>query len=211
MQIVATNIGEKRRVRWGVRYYSTGIFKYPSASPIFLGSEDVVGDDVVDRKYHGGIDKACYIYSADFYASWKEQFPHLEWDYGMFGENLTLSDCDEKNIKIGDQYAIGDVLLEISEPREPCVKLAIRFHQRDMVKRFVQFGQSGFYARVLKEGYVTIGDTLELVYRDENAPSIFDLFRWRYHKPAEEYGAIETAMEHPKLAESFRKNLAKIK
>jgi MOSC domain-containing protein YiiM len=74
----------------------TGIFKEPINAPIFLGKEDVVDDKVVDRKYHGGIDKACYIYSADCYPFWKEKYPEVSMNFGTFGENITIEGLDEK-------------------------------------------------------------------------------------------------------------------
>ena len=96
MKVVATNIGEKRTVLWRNEHIETGIFKAPVAQGIVLEREDVKKDAVVDRKYHGGIDKACYAYSADFYDYWKGKFPDLKWSYGMFGENLTIHGLNEK-------------------------------------------------------------------------------------------------------------------
>ena len=90
MQIISTNLAQPRTVLWNGRAIETGIFKYPVTPPLVLGLEDVVDDRVVDRRYHGGVDKACYLYSADHYPFWRSEFPDLEWDCGMFGENLTV-------------------------------------------------------------------------------------------------------------------------
>ena len=108
MKIISVNIGKSRKVQWRNKAIETGIFKFPVDHGIELGKEDVVDDDVVDRRYHGGIDKAVYLYSADHYAFWKNKYPDLEWDYGMFGENITLSGLNEKEIQIGDIFQIGD-------------------------------------------------------------------------------------------------------
>jgi MOSC domain-containing protein YiiM len=72
LKVVSVNIGSEREVSWRGKTVKTGIFKEPINAPIFLEKEDVVDDKVVDRKYHGGIDKACYIYSADCYPFWKK-------------------------------------------------------------------------------------------------------------------------------------------
>ncbi|MGK0384868.1 MAG: MOSC domain-containing protein YiiM [Bacteroidia bacterium] len=98
MKVKSVNRGEARLVDWRGKKVSTGIFKYPVEGAIFLGTEDVVDDDVVDRKYHGGVDKAVYAYSADHYPFWKEQYPALDWSLGMFGENLTIEGLDESRM-----------------------------------------------------------------------------------------------------------------
>src|SRR6056300_334029 len=94
LRVVSTNISEPKMVKWRGKNVKTGIFKYPVSSGIYLESEDVRGDAVVDRKYHGGVDKACYLYSADVYGEWKAKFPNADWSMGMFGENLTLEGLD---------------------------------------------------------------------------------------------------------------------
>lgn len=209
MQIISLNIGNKTKVRWGLKYYNTGIFKYPTGDSIFLGENDVENDAVIDRKYHGGIDKACYVFSADYYEHFKALYPELSWDYGMFGENITLSNCDEKEIFLGDVYQIGDAIVEVSGPREPCVKLGIRFNTQKVIKQFINHGHSGFYLRVKKTGYIHKNDAIQLIHRDIDAPSIFDLFRWRYFPDLTEKMQIEQAIHHPALDPAYAKNLQK--
>ena len=88
MKVISVNIGEKRTVTWKYKTYETGMFKYPVEDAIFLGEEDVINDHVIDRRFHGGIDKAVYAYGENHYGFWKELYPDLEFSYGMFGENL---------------------------------------------------------------------------------------------------------------------------
>lgn len=209
MQIISLNIGNKTKVRWGLKYYNTGIFKHPAGDSIFLGETDVENDAVIDRKYHGGIDKACYVFSADYYEHFKALYPEVSWDYGMFGENITFSNCDEKDIFIGDVYQIGDSIVEVSGPREPCVKLGIRFNTQKVIKQFINYGHSGFYLRVKKTGYIHKNDAIQLIHRDIDAPSIFDLFRWRYFPDLSEKMQIEQAIHHPALDPAYAKNLQK--
>lgn len=78
-------------MQWGGKSVSTGIFKKPVSDPIYLDKESVRCDKVLDRKVHGGEFKACYLFSADYYSYWKALHPILEWDYGMFGENMTFA------------------------------------------------------------------------------------------------------------------------
>ena len=91
-------------MQWKDKKITTGIFKYPVKNSIDLGKEDVVGDDVVDRKYHGGIDQAVYAYALDHYEYWQNLYPNLEFNHGMFGENLTVEGLIEETIHIGDIF-----------------------------------------------------------------------------------------------------------
>ena len=90
MKVVSVNIGERKGVKYRGKTVQTGVFKKPVTHPIILGKFDVEGDAVIDRRYHGGEFKACYLYSADHYEFWKNKYPDLEWEYGMFGENITV-------------------------------------------------------------------------------------------------------------------------
>ena len=85
MKIVSVNLGERKTVPWKNKFVETGIFKFPVDQPVYLDVHDVKKDAIVDRKYHGGIDKAVYGYGAQHYGFWKKLYPHLEWSYGMFG------------------------------------------------------------------------------------------------------------------------------
>ena len=162
MKIISTNIARPRTVRWRGREIQTGIYKNPTNAPIFLGREDVENDAVIDRKHHGGEHKACYLFSADYYEYWKKKYPSLDWNWGMFGENLTVAGLDENIIRIGDIYKIGSSVVQVTEPRQPCYKLGIKFGTQKVLKEFIDYGHPGTYVRVLTNGTVTKGDTLEL-------------------------------------------------
>ena len=139
MKVVSTNIGLSRTVIWNKEEITTGIFKNPVDEPIFLGEENVVDDTVIDRKYHGGVDKACYIFSSDVYPAWQARHPYLEWSYGMFGENLTVQGFKEDEVRIGDVYQIGSAKVQVSEPRQPCYKLNIRFNSKRSCQRLCKW------------------------------------------------------------------------
>ena len=127
MKIISTNIGSPVIFSWKGREVATGLFKYPVPSPIMLEKEDVTNDHVIDRRYHGGTDKACYFYSADNYDYWKSLYPKMEMQFGMFGENLTVEGLSEENINIGDVFKIGNAVVQVTQPRQPCFKLNFRF------------------------------------------------------------------------------------
>jgi len=176
MKVISVNIGEKKTVNYKGKLIETGIFKFPVSTSIFLGTEDVENDAVIDRRYHGGIDQAVYAYSENHYDYWKELYPTLEWRFGMFGENLTISNLDETKIHIGATYKLGEVILEVTKPRQPCMKLGLVFETQSILKQFWNSTKSGLYFKVLKTGNVTVDDELILINKAENSPTIAEVY-----------------------------------
>lgn len=176
MEIISTNIGNATTILWNGKEEETGIYKFPVSNPIYLGTTDVTKDTVADRKHHAGINKACFIFSADQYPYWKNIYSDLKWDWGMFGENITVEALDESVIRIGDVYQIGTALVQISQPREPCYKLGIRFNDQAIVKQYIDHGYSGAYVQVLEEGSVKKGDEMELKEQSKNPLTVKQLF-----------------------------------
>lgn len=207
MKIISTNIGEAKTFKWHGKEVKTGIFKYPVDEPIYLGKEDVNNDNVIDRKYHGGIDKACYLYSADHYKYWKKLYSTKELSWGMFGENLTVEGLNEAEINIGDIFQIGEATVQATQPRQPCFKLDIRFNTSGIVKQFVDSRFPGVYIRVLKEGFVKSGDSIELL-KKQKGTSVQKTFQLLYTEIFDEE-AVKTAINNPFIAESCKNDLLK--
>ncbi len=182
MQIISTNIAKPTVIIWRGQEVTTGIYKYPVNHPIHLGKEEVKGDEVSDRRFHGGIHKACYLFSDIHYSYWKNLYPNLDWNYGMFGENVTVKDLDEKQIHIGDIYKLGTALVQMTQPREPCYKFGVKFESQQVLQQFVSHGYSGVYVKVLEEGDVSINDSFALVEKAKDSLSIFDLFQLIFAK-----------------------------
>jgi len=207
MRIVSTNIGEARTILWRGKNIKTGIFKYSVDEPIYLDTEDVENDNVIDRRYHGGVDKACYLYSADHYEYWKNLHPNVEMPWGMFGENLTVEELHESEINVGDIFKIGDAIVQATQPRQPCYKLDMRFNASGLVKQFIDSGFPGVYVRVLEKGQVKAGDTMEIIER-QNTISIQKVFELIYANEFEK-DALIAAVNNPFIAKSCRKDLLK--
>lgn len=182
MKIFSVNIGKKQEVVWKNKTYETGIYKYPVSESIFLGTEDVENDDVVDRKYHGGTDQAVYGYGENHYDYWKELYPRLDFNFGMFGENLTISNLWEEEMTVGSIYQLGEAKIEVSKPRQPCVKLGIRFQDAKVIKQFWNTTKCGVYFKVLQTGFVSKNDELILLEKIENSKSIAEIYNSK--KPA---------------------------
>jgi MOSC domain-containing protein YiiM len=209
MQIISTNIGQPETIEWRGQKVQTGIYKFSVDSSIYLGDEDVENDHVLDRRYHGGIDKACYLYSADHYPFWQNKFPDQDWKWGMFGENLTVSGLNESEIYIGDIYQIGEAVVQVSQPRQPCFKLGVRFGDQSVVDEFWESPFPGVYVRVLQSGNVKSGDKLILIKPNSDSLTINQVFSiFRSNRTNKEL--IQRAIDEPFLADSCRKDIRKI-
>jgi len=178
MEIISTNIGVPTSVIKNGKEVQTGIYKTSVEGAIQLDKTGVAGDAVMDIKHHGGLDKACYLYSADHYKFWKKKFQDLYWTWGMFGENLTVESLDESKINIGDTFKVGTAIIQVSEPRRPCSVLGLRFGTQEMVKLFNNSPYPGIYVRILEEGKVKVGDKLILInkYNSITIREVFSLF-----------------------------------
>ncbi|MFD1163355.1 MOSC domain-containing protein [Hwangdonia seohaensis] len=182
MKINSTNIAKPTTIIWNGKKIKTGIYKTPTNIPIYLGKETVKNDEVSDRKVHGGIYKACYLFSENHYDYWKNLYPNLDWNYGMFGENLTVKNLDETKLFIGDVFEIGDALVQVTQPREPCFKFGVKFGSQRVIQQFINYGFPGTYVRVLREGLVQTGNKLKCIEHDKSSISICDFFQLLYSK-----------------------------
>ncbi|MDZ8238227.1 MAG: MOSC domain-containing protein [Nostoc sp. ChiQUE01a] len=147
------------------RPWSTGIFKEPVQGSIWLGETNLIGDGQADLTVHGGPEKAVLSYSAEHYPGWNQELAPLKMPYGAFGENFTISGQTEESVCIGDTYAIGEVCVQVSQPRLPCWKLARKWQLKDLPTRVLKTNRGGWYFRVLTEGYVKPNLVVKLVDR----------------------------------------------
>ncbi|MBF2021510.1 MAG: MOSC domain-containing protein [Hydrococcus sp. C42_A2020_068] len=147
------------------RSWTTGFFKEPITRAIHLGKTNLVGDGQADLMLHGGSEKAVLAYAATHYPQWQQELELANFPYGAFGENFTVSFQTEDDVCIGDIFTVGEAQIQVSQPREPCWKLARRWRRKDLPKRVINTGRSGWYFRVLSEGLVESGLPLLLVDR----------------------------------------------
>lgn len=158
-------------------------------------------EDAQEYKGHGGPNKAVCLYSKKNYSLWEQDVSVLP-EYAMFGENITVSDMDEKDVHFGDQFQLGNAILEVSEIREPCWKIQEKYKIPNLIKRMSVSGKTGFYFRVLKEGYVQEDSNLELIKRADNATllSVFDLNEI-YYSDNKNIERLTYALKNPYLTE----------
>ncbi len=164
MELVSINIGKAERLAQKTPRSKTaaltGIYKRPVGAPVSIQKLGPVGDVIIDKEHHGGIDQAVYLYTVEDYQWWEQKLgapaPH-----GLFGENLTISGIESADVCVGDRFTINDVLLEVTSPRIPCSTLSARMMDTKFVKKFMDAERPGIYCRVLREGTVSTGDAVK--------------------------------------------------
>ena len=166
MKLLSVNAAQPRTVAIDGRSYVTGIYKTALEGPVWLGALNLAGDGQGDLKNHGGQYQAVYCYPQEHYAYWSERLGRADFAPGQFGENFTTLGLLEDEVCVGDKLRIGAALIQVTQPRVPCYKLADKMGIRGFDKIFLQANRSGFYAQVLEEGEVAAGDSIERVSRD---------------------------------------------
>ena len=156
------------------------------------------GDDQADRSVHGGPDKAVYAYASEDLAWWAEGLGQPV-EPGSFGENLTTAGIDRSEAVIGERWAIGSTLLEVSQPRVPCFKLGIRMGDPTFPRRFAQAGRPGAYLRVVAEGSLRAGDVIRPVSRPVHGVTV-GLVTRAYHR---DHSLAARILEAPELPEPW--------
>jgi MOSC domain-containing protein YiiM len=145
--------------------WESSIFKQPVAGPLRLGLRNLEGDAQADLVAHGTPDQAVLLYAAAHYPEWRATLGKPEMLHGAFGENFTMSGMDETTACVGDTYAVGEALVQVSQPRGPCWKLARRNRVPDLHLQVQRNGRGGWYVRVLRAGTVEAGLPLTLIER----------------------------------------------
>lgn len=163
--------------------WRTAFLKEPCTGPVWATETGLHGDEQADREHHGGPDKAVLAYAVAHYAAWRQEPGLEEIGPGGFGENLVLSGHDETCVCLGDQWRAGDVLLEVSQPRQPCFKLGRRWQQPALPERVTANGRTGWYLRVLEGGWLEAGQPLQLVARPEPTWTIARANEAFYRRP----------------------------
>ena len=206
MKVRSVNIGKRQNIIWRGKEVQTGIFKKPVDGAIFLGKEDVRGDEVVDRRFHGGLAKACYLYSTEWYSYWQELYPDLDWAYGMFGENISLDEMDESTLHIGDIFELGGARIRILSARQPCFKLGVKFGSQAVIKQFIKQPYPGAYVGVLKEGKVEKGDEMKFIERPEQSLPLLKVYR-EFYNSNRDSEFVREMLENPFLPEEEKDSL----
>jgi MOSC domain-containing protein YiiM len=163
VKVVSLNVGLPRAQHYGRELVWTAGAKRPVPGAV-LRWHGFEGDGQADRRNHGGVDKAICVYPCDHYAHWEKLFGR-PLEPASFSENLTVSGAVEDEVCIGDVFGVGEAVVQVTQPRTPCSKLAGKNRQRLLIRWVAEVGYTGFYMRVLSEGLVKNGDAFEPVER----------------------------------------------
>lgn len=184
----------------------TGIFKQPVDGRVMLRRLNLDGDGQADLTVHGGVDKAVYAYPTEHYPPWRRELGRDALPFGTFGENLTVAGMREDEVAIGDVFRIGGAVVEVSQPRSPCAKLALRMGMLEFPKRFLASGRVGYYLRVREEGEIGAGDAIERLAAGTGAKAgmtVLRVSRLRYFEAGDRDG-VAAAAALTALAPSWR-------
>ncbi|KIL49051.1 MOSC domain-containing protein [Jeotgalibacillus campisalis] len=207
-KVNSLNAGKIETLTFGKKTFDSAIRKQAVENPVWVHSLGITGDEQA-YKDHGGTEKALCQYPYEYYDYWKDLLGHMN-QQSLFGENLSTIGLTEKNTHIGDVFSLGEARLQVTEPRQPCYKLAAKYGIPDLVMRMQDSGYTGFMFRVLEEGWVSRDDELILLERDKKRISIAQVnqVKWNKKATAEE---IDTILSVESLSKTLRETLIKRK
>jgi MOSC domain-containing protein YiiM len=204
-RVLSVNVGRPRLVDTGGRTVLTAIWKAPVEGRVAVRGVNIDGDEQADRSVHGGPDKAIYAYAIEETRTWEAELGR-ELGPGAFGENLTIEGVDVSGALVGERWRIGTTLLEVVQPRFPCFKLGLRMGDPTFVKRFGRASRPGAYLRIVEQGELGAGDSVELASVPDHGVTL----RLISEAILLDHGLIPQALEAPQLIPSLREWLSTI-
>jgi len=209
MKLLSINVSEPEQLEYRGRLIDTAIHKQPLSGPVMVRSLNIDGDGQANLEVHGGVHQAVYVYSSDNYDYWSTELDRTDLQYGQFGENLTVTGMPDAEIRIGDRFFAGDAEFEVTQPRAPCYKLAMKMGLPDFVLQFRASGRPGFYCKVIQEGTICAGDTVQHEPVAGESMTIRDVFMLRYFDQ-DNYARIRECAALAALAPRWRESLQKL-
>ncbi|CAM3913319.1 MOSC domain-containing protein [Alkalicoccus chagannorensis] len=207
MEIKQIQAGKPQEIDFNGKAVSTAIKKKRIYGAVMVEEHGLESDEQADKENHGGADKALCAYPYEHYAFWDEKLQRGLPD-AAFGENLTLSGLTEQEVHIGDQFAAGEALLEVTQPRQPCYKLAAKYNMNELPAIVKEEGRTGWYFRVLQPGTIEEGMELQRVLHRKEASTIEHVNHLLYNRHADPE-EVKALSEDDRLAASCRRDLLK--
>jgi len=174
-QIRAVCVGAAGELTFGRRSIKSAFVKKPVEGPLRLGELGFPGDEHVYEN-HGGPDMAALVYPLEHYSYWRARGLDLP-EASAFGENLTVTGLVESVVHIGDVFEVGTSVVQISQPRSPCYKIAARYGRKELAVEAQETGFIGYLLRVIKPGDVSAGDEMRLISRDTHGLTVAEAGR----------------------------------
>ena len=205
--VISINIGKPITFNVGNKPFVTGIFKTPIKAPVYLSQTNFEGDGQADVVHHGGLDKAVCLYPYEHYAHWGKVL-NKQLDLGAFGENITVKGMIETDVHIGDVFQLDEAIVQITQPREPCYKIAKRYNLKQFPMLIQETGYSGYYLKVIEEGYVNEQSSMKLLEKHPSFVTVDSVNKVLYHD-TENSSSIKKILSVDALASSLREKLTK--
>jgi len=158
--LVSVNVGLPRDIAWQGKIVHTAVWKRPVAGRVMARHLNIDGDGQGDLEGHGGEHRAVMVYQLDSYRYWEAYLERHDFEFGQFGENLTVDGLPDNEVCIGDRYRIGGAVFEVTQPRVTCYRVGIRMNNAAMPALLVSHRRPGFYFRVIEEGEIGGGDQI---------------------------------------------------
>lgn len=206
-RLVSLNVGEPKPLAYRGKHVQSGFRKSPEPGGLWLGETGLEGDGQADLENHGGPEKAVCVYPLEHYPYWQERLER-PLEPGAFGENFSTEGLLESDVCIGDVYRVGGALVQVSQPRQPCYKMAARHGVKELALWVLETGFTGFYFRCLEPGEVRMGEGISLVRRARTPVSLAEANRVMHHDKRD-VESIELLLAVPELAASWRRTFEK--
>jgi ferredoxin-NADP reductase/MOSC domain-containing protein YiiM len=197
------NVGLPKDVPWQGRTVHTGIWKSPAAGPVMARRLNLDGDGQGDTSGHGGEQRAVFVYQIQSYRHWEQHLGRDDFEYGQFGENLTVDGLPDDEVCIGDRYRIGEAEFEVTQPRVTCYRVGLRLGEPQMPALLVSHHRPGFYMRVITEGRIQAGDPIVKIAAGPGALSVADTDALLY-LPGRDRAKLRVAVDIPALSPGWR-------
>lgn len=213
MKLISLQIGKPQTIQpsgtdeWWDKEWTTAFIKTPVMEPVWLGYEGLNGDGQADARVHGGVDRAVCVYPGEHYRFWRDTLQLPELPHGAFGENFTTFNLPESEVCIGDIYSIGDALVQVSQPRQPCWKPSRRWKIKDLALQIEQTGRTGFYFRILRHGLVQAGQSFNLLERPHPQWMVARCNEI-FHHQKEDHAAAQALSDCPALSGFWKDHLS---
>ena len=204
--IISINVGLPRDVEWQGRVAHTAIWKRPVVGRVMARRLNIDGDGQGDLQGHGGEHRAVMVYQIDSYRYWERYLQRNDFEYGQFGENLTVDGMADDEVCIGDRYKIGGAVFEVTQPRVTCYRLGIRMNHPQMPTLVVSHKRPGFYFRVIEEGEIGAGDEILRVSQDHEKITVAELDALLY-LPGHPRDQLQRSLLIPALSAGWKKSL----
>jgi MOSC domain-containing protein YiiM len=203
MKLESINIAMPAEIELGGKTITTAICKRPVDGPVMMSAKGLDGDGVGCLKHHGGPDQAVYACAAEHYDHWRRDLGRDSLEYGLFGENLTVSGWLDEDVCIGDTYSVGGAAVRITGPRIPCGTLEKRVGVRGFAKRYAESKRFGLYMRVEEQSEIQTGDEVTMIEKSPLGFGVIELAELFLHRP-KDVDAMRRALEVEGLGERCR-------